>query len=403
MHVLFVTILRINDIKDRGIYPDLMRKFCREGHRVYILTPNERKYKQETTVGRDGNVSILKIKTLNIQKTNIFEKWLGTLLINYQYLKAIKRFFPYTSFDLIIYSTPPITFTPLVRYVRKRDNAVSYLLLKDIFPQNAVDLGLIRKGGVMYRYMRNQEKKLYEISDYIGCMSPANAEYLIQNNPGIDPGRIEVNPNSHELFDEQITAAQKKSIREKYNIPVNATVFIYGGNLGKPQGVGFIIEFLNSQKGKEDTYFIIIGSGTEYYRIKDWVNKNPCKNIMLLRELPKNEYNMLVQASDVGMIFLDKRFTIPNFPSRLLSFLEYKMPVIAATDKKTDLGRIIEEKNFGLWSEAGDIDTISENIRVLAINEEMRKELGINGYKHFVENYTVDISYDLITSHFNTD
>ncbi|HDZ42120.1 MAG TPA: glycosyltransferase WbuB [Bacteroidetes bacterium] len=400
MNILFVTILRINDIEDRGIYPDLMRKFCREGHKVFILTPNERRYKQGTTLVNDGNVSIVKVRTLNIQKTNVLEKWLGTLLINYQYSKTIKKYFPETTFDLIIYSTPPITFTPLIKYVRRRDNAVAYLLLKDIFPQNAVDLGLINKKGIMYKYMRRLERKLYEISDYIGCMSQANVDYLIENNPDVDPHKIEVNPNSHELFDEEITDKQKISIREKYNLPMDATVFIYGGNLGKPQGVDFIIDFLNTQKGKPDTYFIIIGSGMEYNKIENWINNEPCDNIMLLKELAKNEYNMLVQSCDVGMIFLDKRFTIPNFPSRILSFMEYKMPVIAATDTSTDLGKIIQENNFGLWSEAGDTDTISENVMLLANNKELRKELGLNGYKHFNDNYTVDISYRLITAHF---
>lgn len=90
-------------------------------------------------------------------------------------------------FDLIIYSTPPITFQRAVEYVKERDNAQTYLLLKDIFPQNAVDIGILSKNGwkgLIYKYFRKKEKKLYGISDRIGCMSEANCKYILSHNPG---------------------------------------------------------------------------------------------------------------------------------------------------------------------------------------------------------------------------
>ncbi len=401
MNILFLTIVRINDISDRGVYPDLMRKFRREGHNVFIVSPLERRYRQETTLFNKENFTILKIKTLNIQKTNVLEKWLATLFINYQYLRGIRKYFSGISFDLVLYSTPPITFLKLVNYVKIRYGAGSYLLLKDIFPQNAVDLGLIRKGGLIHKYYSIQEKKLYKISDNIGCMSQANVDYVLNHNPEINPDKVEINPNSHELFDEIITSEQKMVIRRKYGIPVSAVVFAYGGNLGKPQGISFIIDFLNSQKDKTGLFFLIAGAGTEYGKVKSWFDLAQPENMILLPVLPKKEYNQLLQSSDVGMIFLDNRFTVPNFPSRLLSYLEYRLPVLAATDKKTDFGTIIVENNFGMWSESGDLDSIDQNIARLVQAQELRKEMGLNGFNYFVKNYTVDNSYNIIIRHFN--
>ncbi len=291
MNILFLTIVRINEVSDRGVYPDLLRKFISEGHNVFIVTPIERRYRQRTTLVRANNVSILKIKTFNIQKTNILEKLFSTLLINYQYLRGIRRFFSEITYDLVLYSTPPITFLKLVDHIKIRDGAGTYLLLKDIFPQNAVDLGLIRKDGIIHNYYVNKEKRLYEISDYIGCMSKANVEYLLKNNPEIDPQKVEINPNSHELFDEAITVDEKIAVRRKYKIPPDSTVFIYGGNLGKPQGMGFVIDFLNSQKHKRGVFFLIVGSGTEFGRIKSWVDLEKPENIMLLPALPKHRYD----------------------------------------------------------------------------------------------------------------
>ncbi len=399
MNILFVTVLRINKITDRGVYPDLLRKFHKEGHRVYIVTPLERRIHQRTIMEQNGNVSILKVRTLNIQKTNPIEKWLSILLINRQYLRGITRYFPDAKFDVVIYATPPITFTRIVKQIKRKTGAMTYLLLKDIFPQNAVDIGLIKRGGILHHYFIRKEKELYKISDYIGCMSGANVEYLLKAHPEIEERKIEINPNSHELFSEDITKEQKEFIRKKYGIPLNTTLFVYGGNLGKPQGINFILEFLHSQKNKEDVFFLIVGSGTEYKRIKSWFELNNPVNSKLLSEMPKQDYNMILRSSDVGMIFLDNRFTIPNFPSRILSYLEYKLPILAATDRSTDMSKVITENKFGFWSESGDLVGIDQNICKFLNDPGLRFKMGYNGYNFCVRNYTVDRSYETIMNH----
>ena len=121
----------------------------------------------------------------------------------------------------------------------------------------------------------------------------------------------------------------------------------------------------------------------------------------MLSELSKGEYNKLLQSGDVGMIFLDGRFTVPNFPSRLLSYLEYKLPVIASTDINTDLGQTITENEFGLWSQSGDLITLSQNVNRLAHSEELRHIMGLNGFNYFLKHYTVINSYKIIMSHFD--
>ena len=150
---------------------------------------------------------------------------------------AIKKYFADVKFDLVLYSTPPITFAGVVSYIKKRDNAKSYLLLKDIFPQNAVDMGMMQKKGIkglVYKYFRNKEKRLYAISDYIGCMSQANVDYVIKHNPEVDKSNVCLAPNCIEPVCEEVSEAEKALLRKKYGIPDNKKVFVYGGNLGKP-------------------------------------------------------------------------------------------------------------------------------------------------------------------------
>ena len=154
MNIIFLTLVRIADIENRGIYQDLMRKFRDEGHQVYIVTAAERRLGQKTSLVDSHGVKILNVKTLNVQKTNIVEKGIGTLLIECQYKAAIKKHLGDVKFDLITYSTPPITFTNVVKYLkRKNPKAISYLQLKDIFPQNAVDIGMFGEKSIFNWYL----------------------------------------------------------------------------------------------------------------------------------------------------------------------------------------------------------------------------------------------------------
>ena len=115
------------------------------------------------------------------------------------------------------------------------------------------------------------------------------------------------------------TSAAVALMRKKYDIPLEKRVFVYGGNLGKPQGIDFLIECLHSQENSKDNYFLIVGDGTEYGKIEEFVKSSNQNNIRLMKRLPQEDYDTMVGACDVGMIFLDHRFTIPNFPSRVLS------------------------------------------------------------------------------------
>ena len=365
MNVLFLTLYHIDSLQNHGIYEDLLREFIKQGHHVYVVSPIERRFQKETTLHTEGTAHILELKTGNIQKTNILEKGISTVLIERQFIAAIKRYFPDTAFDLIVYSTPPITLAGVVRYIKQRDHAETYLLLKDIFPQNAVDIGLMSTTGIkrlLYRYFRNKETRLYAVSDHIGCMSPANAAYLLEHNPQIDPAAVEVCPNCIEPFDMSLSDDEKTAMREKYGLPTDKTVFVYGGNLGKPQGIPFLIDCLKAHAAHDDAFFFLVGDGTEYAKLQAFIDREHPANVKLMNRLPKADYDRMIAACDVGLIFLDHRFTIPNFPSRLLTYMQAGLPVFAVTDPHSDIGNVITEGEFGWWCESNNAAAVSEQL-----------------------------------------
>jgi glycosyltransferase involved in cell wall biosynthesis len=407
MNVLFLTLVSFDSFNNRNIYTDLLREFIKNGHQVYAISPVERRQNQESYLIKEENATILRLQIGNTQKTNIIEKGISTLLIKPQFKAGIKKYFSDVKFDLILYSTPPITLVSAIEYVKKRDGARTYLLLKDIFPQNAVDIGMMSTSGVkglLYKHFRRQEKSLYAISDTIGCMSPANVEYLLSHNPEVkkrdDEAKrngkwvVEVCPNSMEVVDKSVDEGTRRQIREKYNIPQDKTVFVYGGNLGKPQGIPFLIECLKKCEGIDGVYFLIVGDGTEYGVLESYVEGEKPRNVRLMKRLPRDDYDAMVGACDVGLLFLDHRFTIPNFPSRLLSYMQAKLPVLACTDSNTDIGKVITEGGFGWWCESDDADEFLQTITDICTRSLI--EPGATGYEYLMAHYSAYGNYEII-------
>lgn len=396
-NILFLTLSNISNIDEHGIYQDLLREFARKGHRVFVVSPIERRNQEKTHLIKNDNVAILRVRTGNIQKTNLLEKGIATVFLETQYMTAIKKYLSDVKFDLVLYSTPPITLASAVKYIKKRDKSRSYLMLKDIFPQNAVDMGMMKMTGVMrliWKYFRKKEKKLYKNSDFIGCMSPANCRYVLQHNPEIPKERVGICVNSYS--EEPVRVIDKNAIRERYGIPKDKVAFLYGGNLGKPQGLSYFVDVMKSNKNKEDRFFLICGGGNDQKTILKFIEQEKPKNVKIMSTIPSDDFDDLSRACDVGLVFLDHRFTIPNFPSRMLSIMLNEKPILAATDSNTDVGEVIADGNMGWWCESTDIAPFNRFLNEICEAPELAKEKGRNARKYYETHYTSKIAYQQI-------
>jgi glycosyltransferase involved in cell wall biosynthesis len=394
--IIFISLVQINTLDERGIYQDLLRQFVFNGHEVTIVCPVERRSGLSTRILKEGARTILQVRTLNIQKSPLWEKGLATISLNMLLQKAIKKHLASSSFELILYATPPITITGLIRWLKKRDGAKTYLLLKDIFPQNAVDMGMLGNNSFLHNHFKRQEQMLYSLSDRIGCMSPANVSYLCAKHPELQ-AKVEVNPNAIDLSRVKIGNMNRAEVLNKWGIPNNSVVFLYGGNLGKPQGTTFLLELLESNAIHPDAYFLIVGDGTDYPVLRTWFDKMRPKNAKIIQRLPKPDFDELAACCDVGLILLRKEFTIPNFPSRMLTYLENQMPVLAMTDTVSDVGPIAKSAGFGDWCLFGDNQAALKLIAFFCVQPERRKAMGVAGFDYMREHYDVKIGYQKIT------
>lgn len=398
MRVLYIATSFPEPFKGATIYTDLAETLHEAGHQITVVVSEQIKNSNQTQIKKERGFDVLRVVIGNYYDVGLLEKGITTLKIPSLMKKGISQHFSNCNFDFILYESPPITNGSLVKWAKKKFKCSSYLMLKDIFPQNAVDIGIMKKNSLIFKFFKHKERKLYESADIIGCMSDANKEYIINHNPWLDETKIEIFPNT-----KRITATNEpvqNKMRHKYSIPENSCVFLFGGNMGKPQYVDLLCEVIIDLQKDEDIFFLFIGRGTERYRIEETIKNKEIKNAIVIENLPRDQYEQLTKEIDVGLIILDPRFTIPNYPSRILSYMEYSKPVIAATDKTTDLKDLIKKAKCGEWVWSGEKDEVVKTIRKFS-KSPLLEEMGRNGRNYIENNFNIIHSVKILEKHFN--
>ena len=387
MDILYLT-LKYPDLKEAGIYPDLINALTEAGHKVTVAFADSPKNTPKTEIVTEHGVRMLKVPAGEVFGVNFIKKGINTLLMEPRLKAAIASSLRNEHFDLVLYATPPVTFANVVNYCRKTYKCRSFLMLKDIFPQNAVDIGLFKKDGPIHRYFRAKEKKLYGLSDVIGCMSEGNIEYLKEHNPQIPPQKITLFPNTIKVppvREEGLEFITGKKLR-----------LVFGGNLGKPQAIDYLMRVIKYDKSPiyDKVEFIFAGNGSEAETVRTTCGQ--LANARFIDYLPVDEYNRLMDTCDVGIVSLDVRFTIPNYPSRILSYMSMAKPVLACTDPNTDIRRLVtEDAGCGLWCRSDDVEGFWNCVREL-LDDKKRKVFGMNGRRYLEEHFDVSRSVGLL-------
>ena len=372
------------NLDGNGLWQNLVDALLENGHSL-TLVRSEPEYDHTKLENIKENFEVLSVKTINPFEQNLIKKGISQISLASYFKCAIKKYLSNYDFDLILYATPPVTLASVVKFCKEKYNAKTFLMLKDIFPQNAVDLEMMKKNGLIYKYFRHQEKRYYEYSDFIGCMSQGNVDYVLKHNPEVNKDKIGLFPNSIRIDENKETIFNE-----------DKTVFMFGGNLGKPQNIPFLLEVIKKLSDYDKAQFIIVGSGVQKDYIIDFCNKNELPNLTFKEQVPQDEYEDMLCKADVGLISLDPRFTIPNIPSKFQTYLKLKKPVLAITDVNTDLRQIIEKNNCGWWCQSSNYDETIKQIIYICEHKKDHISKGINGFYLLKEEYDISSNVEFL-------
>ena len=393
--ILFLALAYPKIPNSSNLYTDLMEEFRNQGHEVFVVAPavNEK----ETGLIIEEGIHVIRVKTFPLLNVNPIQKGMANVLLPYQYKKAIKKYFKSDSLDLIIMPTPPISLVAVANWLKKKYKSKLYLILRDIFPQNAVDLGMIKKEGLLCNFFRKKEQFLYKVADKIGCMSPGNIDYVIKHNSDVNPNKLHLLPNWQKEIPQ--FSEDKVALRKKYGFDDNF-VIIFGGNIGLPQKLENILAVAEWFQPEDKVLFFIVGQGTEKSKIEKLIKDKRIQNVVIKNSLPREDYQNIISVANCGLISLHENFTIPNIPSKSLSYFNAKIPVLAAIDTNTDYGIIIQDEiKAGVWAPSNQPNLIKEKIDLLRSNPQLCKQMGENGYQYFVNNVTPTHSFEIINKY----
>ncbi len=375
---------------------DLALEYVRQGHQVIVATPGDAVEGTARITEEDG-VTLVRVKTGDLKYANkAFRMWRECRLSATMWQGACK-FFQANPCDLIVFYSPTIFFGDLVNRLKTIWGCPSYLILRDIFPQWAVDAGLIRK-GIVYRYLKRKELAQYAAADLIGVEASGNLSYFRNELAGYDY-RVEV---LHNWLDVRKQPASNSYWRHKLGLN-NKVIFFYGGNIGIVQDLDNILRLAAGMRDHEEVFFLFVGSGSEVLRLSAEIEKQRLRNVRILPPLSQSEYMQCLSECDVGLVSLDRRLTSHNFPGKLLGYVLCGKPVLASLNPDNDLIEFLRHADAGFACANGEDEKLLAAALLLATQPETRQRMGRNARELGNTVFSVRAIAQQILSHFHLE
>jgi glycosyltransferase involved in cell wall biosynthesis len=320
---------------------DLSLEFATQGHEIVVITPSSEISGFYLLESMD-KVQVLRLKAPRIRNISYFRRAIGEFFMPYMMIYHFKRSSLIDEkFDGVITYAPSIFLGPIANMLRRRSKCKNYLIIRDIFPQWAVDVGLLSKLGLPYFLLKGVERYLYSTSNVIGVQTPANLEYF---NKNIVNDSIQVEVLQNWLASNQVRTC---SIAIKDTKLKDRKIFVYAGNMGDAQGLTVFIDLADSLHIQKNIGFLFVGRGNAVESLKQDVEVRALDNVLFYDEIDCEEIPALYQQCDVGIISLDKRHKTHNIPGKFLSYMQSGLPVLAAINKGNDIENMINSNNVG--------------------------------------------------------
>lgn len=319
---------------------DLAGEFLRQGHQPLVLVPAPDIAKllvQEKLAG----VDVLRIKAPRTKDVGYARRTLAELLMPMAMLRGLRASpLGATCFDGVVWYSPSIFHGPMVRALKHASKCRSYLILRDIFPEWAVDMGLMGR-GLPYRFFKTIERYQYSVADVIGVQTSGNRAYF--NDWAIRTGgRVEVLQNWLAA-----TPDTGCSISVANTPLAGRKIFVYAGNMGVAQGVDVLLDLAERLKHRSDIGFLFVGRGRDAQRLRIDASARGLDNVAFFDEIDPNEIPGLYVQCHVGLVALDPRHTTHNIPGKFLSYMQCGLPVLANINPGNDLVELIQRERVG--------------------------------------------------------
>jgi glycosyltransferase involved in cell wall biosynthesis len=353
---------------------DLAQQFVALGHRPVMIVPSPMS-DQPWMVERLEGIEVLRVAAPATRAQTFFRRAIAEMWLPFAMLRNVRKSpFRSAKWDLLVWYSPPIFFGPLIWALRRTSGARTYLILRDIFPEWAVDLGLVRRGPV-HLVFKAIAALQYVAAEVIGVQTPSNLAFLSRWARS-KRRRIEV---LHNWL--AITPDVGCSIAIEKTELAGRKIFVYIGNMGVAQGMDIFIELIQSLRHRDDIGFLFVGRGSEFAKLEAEKASRDLNNVLFFSEIDSSEIPGLLSQCHVGLVALHPDHKTHNIPGKFVSYVQYGLPVLARVNGGTDLERLIEDEGVGRVYAGNSVGELKRLAEELADDDVLRHAMSERGRK----------------------
>jgi glycosyltransferase involved in cell wall biosynthesis len=351
---------------------DLARELVSQGHEVTVVAPCLTRGEPWEIDWVDG-VQVLRVAALTTKDVGYVRRTFAEAVLPFKMLRGLRNSPLNTvQWQAAIWYSPSIFLGILVWSLKRSTRCRSYLILRDIFPEWAVDIGLLHK-GLAYRFFKGIQWIQYAVADVIGVQSASNLDYLAQwatKKPG---RRLEVLHN-------WLAPAPNVgcSISVERTPLAGRTIFVYVGNMGVAQGIEILLDLAARLRARRDVGFLFVGRGSAVPRVRSLTDSHKLENVMVFDEIEPSEVPGLLGQCHIGLVALDPRHKTHNVPGKFVAYVQAGLPVLARTNAGNDLATLIAREHVGYACVGDTPDTLQSLAEQLCNNRSLRDEMSSN-------------------------
>lgn len=360
---------------------DLSTEFVRSGYKLTVLIPNFDQ-KENIIIENKSGVKVLKIKAPRTKDLNYIQRTINEFLMPFVMFKRLKKSIYYEeNIDGLVWYSPSIFHGPLIKRLKEKHKCKAYLILRDVFPEWAYDMGLMRK-GLPYLFFKVIANYQYTIADIIGVQSKGNLSYFKKL---IDKSKVKLTVLNNWLSSENCKGC---SINIQNTKLATRKIFVYAGNMGVAQGMDIIMDLVYSLRSDDKIGFVLVGRGSEVKRIEDFILSFKLNNILLYDEIDPTEIPGLFDQCHVGIVSLDSRHKSHNIPGKFLTYIKHGLPILASINKGNDLADMIRQERIGHVCDTNNSDDLLIRAKELLIEIENDIDISLRCKNLFEREFT---------------
>ena len=332
---------------------DLSQEMVRQGHFPTVIIPSF-DLDQPWLLEDMNGVQVLRLRAPRTKDIGHVQRTINEFLLPFVMLRNLRKSpLANVRWEGVVWYSPTIFLGPLANALKKASECRSYLIVRDIFPEWAVDMGLMGR-GLPYRFFKSIERYQYSIADVIGVQTQGNEPYF--SDWAKQAGRrVEVLQNW--LAD----APDVSSTISVADRPlVGRTIFVYAGNMGVAQGMDVLIDLAERLHHRRDIGFLFVGRGSDAQRLRADAKARGLDNVVFHDEIDPSEIPGLYAQCHVGIVALDPRHKTHNIPGKFLSYMQAGLPVLASINPGNDLAALIQREGVGRVCTDYSADTLQQ-------------------------------------------